>query len=197
MVTLMQKLTNPLVMLRADHAYVKQTFARCWGTDSFAIRRLLVQEICDNLTIHAALEEELFYPALEQWGGEEGHQFVEEAIREHQNIKYHINEVMHADVQSSDFRMQLGALEERVLPHAEREEALFSLAEDRLPLRRLAKQMDIRRVQLMAKIKPPSGLGIMALVFLGLGDWEPSSLWPFTDKKGSIATSFTKCCSAY
>ena len=169
MVTLMQKLTNPVAMLRADHAYVKQTFARYWETDSFAVRRLLVQEICDNLTIHATLEEELFYPALEQWGGQEGRQFVEEATREHQDIKHHINEVMHTDVRNSNFRMELGALEERVLAHAEREEALFPLAEDRLPLRRLAKQMDIRRVQLMAKVRPPSGLGIMALVLLGLG----------------------------
>ena len=69
MTTLMQKLTNPLAMLRADHAYVKQAFASSWVTDSFTVRRLLVQEICGNLTIHATLEEELFYPALEQFGG--------------------------------------------------------------------------------------------------------------------------------
>ena len=169
MTTLMQKLTNPLAMLRADHAYVKQAFASSWVTDSFTVRRLLVQEICGNLTIHATLEEELFYPALEQFGGQEGRQFVEEATREHQDIKNHINEVMHTDVQSSDFRMHLGALEQRVLAHVDREEALFPMAEDRLPLRRLAKQMDIRRVQLMAKVRPPSGLAIMALVLIGLG----------------------------
>lgn len=169
MATLMQQLTNPLAMLRADHAYVKQTFTRCWGTDSFTVRRLLIQEICDNLTIHATLEEELFYPALEQFGGQEGRQFVEEALRDHDDIKDHINKVMQTDVDRSDFRMQIGALEERVLAHAEREEALFPLAEDRLPLSKLAQQMDIRRFQLMAKVRPPSGLGIMALVLIGLG----------------------------
>lgn len=156
-------------MLKADHAYAKQTFSRCCGTDSFTVRRLLVQEICDNLIIHATLEEELFYPALEQFGGQEGRQFVEEALRKHQDIKNHINEVLQADVRSPDFRMQLGTLEERVLAHAEREEAVFPLAEDRLPLRKLAQQMDIRRVQLMATVRPPSGLGIMALVLIGLG----------------------------
>jgi hypothetical protein len=46
---------------------------------------------------------------------------------------------------------------------------MFPLAEDRLPLRKLAKQMDIRRVQLMARVRPPSGLGIMALALIGLG----------------------------
>jgi hemerythrin superfamily protein len=169
MATLMQKLTNPLAMLKADHAYVKQAFTRWWETDSITARRLLVQEICDNLTIHATLEEDLFYPALEQFGGQEGRQFVEEATREHQDIKNHINEVLHTDVQSSDFRMKLRALEDLVLAHAEREEALFPMAEDRLPLRRLAKQMDMRRLQLMVKIRPPSGLGIVALVLIGLG----------------------------
>lgn len=169
MATLMQKLIDPLTMLRADHAYVKQAFSRCLATDSLTARRLLVQEICDNLTIHAALEEELFYPALEQFGGQEGRQFVEQATREHREIKNRINEVMQTDVQGSDFRMQLGTLEERVLAHAEREEALFPMAEDRLPLRRLAKQMDIRRVQLMARVRPPSALGLMALVLIGLG----------------------------
>lgn len=169
MATLMDKLTNPLAMLRADHAYVKQTFSRYWETDSFTVRRLLVQEICDNLIIHATLEEDLFYPALEQFGGQEGRQFVEDAAREHQEIKNHIHGVMQSDVHGADFRMLIGALEERVLAHAEREEAMFPLAEDRLPLRKLAKQMDIRRVQLMATVRPPSGLGIMALLLIGLG----------------------------
>jgi hypothetical protein len=169
MAPLMQQVTNPLAMLRADHAYLKQTFTRCWGTESFTIRRLLVQEICDNLIIHATLEEELFYPALEEFGGQEGRQFVEEAAREHKDIKRHIHNVMQTDVDRSDFRMQIGALEERVLAHGEREEALFPLADDRLPLRKLAQQMDVWRVQLMANVRPPSGLGIMALVLIGLG----------------------------
>ena len=76
MATLTQKLTNPLAMLASDHEYVKGVFTKCLNTESAAVRRVLVQEICDNLIIHATLEEEIFYPALAEWGGEEGHRFV-------------------------------------------------------------------------------------------------------------------------
>ena len=169
MATLIQKLTNPLAMLASDHEYVKDLFSQCLNTQSVAVRSVLVQEICDNLVIHATLEEEIFYPALAKWGGEEGHRFVEDARREHEDIKQCIAEVQQVDVGDVDFRMRLGRLEQAVVTHAEREEAQFPMAEAHLPLRNLAKQMDIRRLQLMAQVRPPSGLAMMGLVLIGLG----------------------------
>ncbi|HKN86670.1 MAG TPA: hemerythrin domain-containing protein [Nitrospiraceae bacterium] len=169
MATLMQKLTNPLAMLASDHEYVKSVLTRCLNTDSLAVRRVLVQEICDNLVIHATLEEEIFYPALARWGGEEGHRFVEDALREHQEIKQCIAEVQRVDVGGPDFRLRVGRLEEAVVTHAEREEGHFPMAQERLPIRQLAKQMDLRRMQLMAQVRPPSGLAMIGLVLIGLG----------------------------
>ena len=169
MATLIQKLTNPLTMLAADHEYVKSVFTKCLNTDSLAVRRVLVQEICDNLVIHATLEEEIFYPALAKWGGEEGHRFVEDALREHREIKECIVEVEQVSMGDADFRMRLGRLEQAVVTHAEREEAHFPMAEAHLPLTDLAKQMDLRRMQLMAQVRPPSGVAMMGLVLIGLG----------------------------
>ena len=169
MATLMQKLTNPLAMLASDHAYVKGVFSKSLNTDSVAVRRMLVQEICDNLVIHATLEEEIFYPALAKWGGEEGHRFVEDALREHADIKQCMAEVQQVSVGNPDFHTRLGRLEQAVVAHAEREEAHFPLAEAHLPLKQLAKQMDLRRVQLMSQMRPPSGLGMIGLVLLGFG----------------------------
>ena len=169
MATLTQKLTNPLAMLASDHEYVKGVFTKCLNTESAAVRRVLIQEICDNLIIHATLEEEIFYPALAEWGGEEGHRFVEDALREHRDIKQGIAEVQQADVGDPDFRMRVGRLEEAVVTHAEREEAHFPLAEARLPLGELARQMDLRRMQLMAQVRPPSGLAMIGLVLIGFG----------------------------
>jgi LPXTG-motif cell wall-anchored protein len=169
MATLMQKLTNPLAMLASDHEYVKSAFSRCLNTDSLAVRRVLVQEICDNLLIHATLEEEIFYPALAEFGGEEGHRVVEDALREHRDIKQGMANVQRVDVRDADFRMRLGELQEAVVMHAEREEAHFPLAEARLPLGDLAREMDLRRVQLMAQVRPPSGLAMIGLVLIGLG----------------------------
>jgi hypothetical protein len=167
MATLMQKLTNPSTMLAADHAYVKGVFSKCLQVDSGAIRRVLLQEICDNLVIHATLEEEIFYPALARWGGEEGQRFVEEALREHREIKEAINDVRRLDTGAHDFRVRVGRLEQAVVTHAEREEGHFAMAEERLPMKQLAKQMDLRRMQLMAKVRPPSGLAMIGLVLVG------------------------------
>lgn len=169
MATLTQKLTNPLAMLASDHEYVKGLLTKSLNTDSVAVRRVLVQEICDNLVIHATLEEEIFYPALAKLGGEEGHRFVEDALREHRDIKRCMAEVQRVSVGEADFRRRVGELEQTVVTHAEREEAHFPLAEARLPLGQLARRMDLRRMQLMVHVRPPSGLAIMGFVLIGLG----------------------------
>jgi hypothetical protein len=82
---------------------------------SVAVLGVLVQELCDNLVIHATLEEEMFYPALAKWGGEEGHRFVEDALREHRDIKECINDVQRMDVGGSEFRTRLRRLEQAVV----------------------------------------------------------------------------------
>lgn len=169
MPTLIEKFTNPVVMLKTDHAYVKKTFTKCLQAESPMVRRLLAQEICDNLKIHATLEEEIFYPALEEHGGEEGRQFVNKAFHDHQTIKDHIETVMHTDVDGGDFQGQIEALQESVLGHAQEEEAIFPLAERRLPLGELAGRMDMRRLQLMGTVRPPSGLAIMGIVLIAVG----------------------------
>jgi hypothetical protein len=73
------------------------------------------------------------------------------------------------DKGDADFRMRLGRLEQAVVTHAEREEAHFPMAEAHLPLGELAKRMDLRRMQLMAQVRPPSGVAMMGLVLIGFG----------------------------
>jgi hypothetical protein len=80
-----------------------------------------------------------------------------------------MTDVQEGEVTRPDFRTRLGTLQERVLAHARKEEEMFPLAERSLPIGELARQMDVRRMQLMAMVRPPSGLAIMALVCIGLG----------------------------
>lgn len=169
MATLVEKFTNPVTMLAADHSYVKQVLETALRTQSPTTRRLLVEEICDNLAIHAGLEEELFYPALERDGGEQGRQFVQKARQDHQEIKAVMADVRDTHPGSADFRVRLGELQSRVLSHAREEEAIFPLAERTLPLADLARRMDLRRLQLMAKMRPPSGLLLVAIALIGIG----------------------------
>jgi hypothetical protein len=167
--TLVQKYTNPVVMLAADHRYVKSLFAKCLQGEDSTTRSLLAQEICDNLKVHATLEEELFYPALAEFGGTDGKEFVRKAMQEHQQIKEHMEALMHTDADGGQFATRVEALQARVVGHAEREEAMFPAAEAQLPLGELAARMDMRRIQLVGTVRPPSAVALMALVLLGVG----------------------------
>ena len=56
-------------------------------------QRALIQEMCQELTIHAQLEEELFYPAVERQLGKEGATLVTEARKEHREMKRAISQL--------------------------------------------------------------------------------------------------------
>ena len=169
MPTFIEKFTNPLAMLAADHTYVKDMFTKCLQAESSMTRRLLAQEICDNLKIHATLEEEIFYPTLRELGGQEGREFVSQAIEEHLDIKDHIETVRHTDAENGEFQRNIEALRERVVRHAQKEEDMFPLAQERLPLGELAARMDMRRLQLLGTVRPPSGLVLMGIVMIAVG----------------------------
>jgi iron-sulfur cluster repair protein YtfE (RIC family) len=78
-------------LLDADHIAVKHLFveyarlAMAAPADSAAERQALAQKICAELTVHAQIEEEIFYPALREVIDEP--QRLDEAQEEHQEAK--------------------------------------------------------------------------------------------------------------
>ena len=77
-------------LLDADHIAVKHLFveyARLAMADpsAGAEREALAQRICAELTVHAQIEEEIFYPALRQAVGADD--LLDEAQAEHQQAK--------------------------------------------------------------------------------------------------------------
>jgi len=77
-------------LLDADHIAVKHLFveyARLAMADpsSSAEREALAQRICAELTVHAQIEEEIFYPALREAVGADD--LLDEAQAEHQQAK--------------------------------------------------------------------------------------------------------------
>ena len=165
-----KKLINPLEMLASDHETVKFLFEQCERTDPGMKRRLLSEEIFKSLHVHATLEEELFYPAVQQQLSYEDGAVVREAYREHVQIKELIRQLEAMDDRDEAFSSTLGVLKDRVLSHADKEEKrIFPLAERHLPLTTVALAMDKRRVQLMVQRPAPSMLGLLALGLLGVG----------------------------
>ena len=57
-------LKDAIALLNADHAAVSQMFAEYEKTRSIASEKALVAKICTALTVHAQIEEEIFYPAV-------------------------------------------------------------------------------------------------------------------------------------
>ena len=55
---------DAIALLKADHEAVSHLFAEYKMTHSVSNKRALVAEICTALSVHAQIEEEIFYPAV-------------------------------------------------------------------------------------------------------------------------------------
>ena len=81
-------MANVIELIKADHKKVAQLYQRYQGSSGQPQpQQALIQEMCQELTIHAQLEEELFYPAVERQLGNEGATLVTEARKEHREMK--------------------------------------------------------------------------------------------------------------
>jgi len=56
---------DAIALLKADHETVSGLFAEYEKTRSVAKKKALVAEICTELSVHAQIEEEIFYPKVE------------------------------------------------------------------------------------------------------------------------------------
>jgi len=70
---------NVLELLNTDHREVEQLFSQFESTQDFSIAR----QICQELTVHAAVEEEIVYPVLASINEE----VEQEAEEEHDEAK--------------------------------------------------------------------------------------------------------------
>lgn len=86
-------------LLDADHIAVKHLFVEYArlamgpvASSTEAERTALATRICDELTVHAQIEEEIFYPALRE-ALPRADDLVEEATAEHQEAKQLIADI--------------------------------------------------------------------------------------------------------
>jgi len=111
-------------LLDADHVAVKHLFVdyarlAMAGTDAGGERQALAQRICAELTVHAQIEEEIFYPALRE--GTDAGALLDEAEAEHQQAKAliaRIEALQGADATMDDLVSQLA----RAIEHHVKEE---------------------------------------------------------------------------
>ncbi len=146
-------------LLDADHKAVKALFikynALCDDGAPAGDKQPVAQKICNELTVHAQIEEEIFYPQVREAVGEE---LLDEALQEHAEAKQAIAEIegMSADDEGYDDKVkELGKMiDEHVL---EEREQIFLLARlSPLDLRGMAVDLFNRKKQLAAKPAAPA-----------------------------------------
>lgn len=126
---------DAIAVLKADHQAVKELFAKYeeLGDRADKTKGQTAQKICQELTVHAAIEEEIFYPRVRRAGGEEKDEVLE-GVEEHALIKQLISEIeaLTPDVETFDAKMKV--LKENVEHHVEEEETeMFPHARTSIP----------------------------------------------------------------
>jgi iron-sulfur cluster repair protein YtfE (RIC family) len=140
-------------LLDSDHQKVEQLFAeyQSAGNDQTKKSRL-AQTICLELTVHATIEEEVFYPAFRKAAGD--NEMVDEAEQEHQEARDLITEIEDAEQMDPLMAELQKAIEHHV---KEERDEMFPKARKTsgLDLMALANQLESRKRELMAGSQAP------------------------------------------
>ena len=113
--------THAVTNLKADHQRVKGLFDEFEKTAERATKITIVSEALEELSLHATLEEELFYPAVrEEIGDDDG--LMNEADEEHHVAKILIAELDEMDGTESHYDAKFTVLAENVRHHIKEEE---------------------------------------------------------------------------
>jgi hemerythrin superfamily protein len=138
-------------MIRQDHKKVEGLFNKFEQTQGADAKRRLAENAMAELEVHAALEEEIFYPAVER-EVEDAASMISEAREEHQTVKQLIAELKGMEETDEEFESQFSELVENVQHHVEEEEneMLPKVEESSLDLNSLGDQMSKRREALQS-----------------------------------------------
>ena len=148
------KAKDAVALLKEDHRTVEDLFARFEKASSDGRKQELATEICTELSIHAQIEEEIFYPACE---GKVEEDLLKEAYVEHDGAKVLIAEIMAGEPSDEFYDAKVKVLQEQIEHHVQEEEkrleGLFSQARAAgLDMDELGEQLRARKEELKADI---------------------------------------------
>ena len=115
------KTSDAIALLKEDHDTVKELFDKFEETSGSAAKAKIVDQAVMALKVHAAIEEELFYPAMrQQIEDEEG--IMDEADEEHHVAKILIAELENMTGDEGHWEAKFMVLAESVRHHIKEEE---------------------------------------------------------------------------
>jgi len=138
--------------LLEDHRKVNKLFKDFEKAKTSEEKQQIARTVCNELAVHAALEEELFYPAVREIDPEKFGDLLDEAKVEHATAKDLIAQIEGMGPGDELFDATVTVLGEYVKHHVkEEEEQLFpKLVEEKCDLRPVAEKMEARRPELAA-----------------------------------------------
>lgn len=115
--------TDAIALLTADHKRVKKmfkTFDKMKDDGTVGDKQALAQQICAELTLHAEVEEQIFYPATRETLDDSD--LLDEAEVEHASAKDLIAQIKAGDPSDPKWAAKVTVLGEYIDHHVEEEE---------------------------------------------------------------------------
>lgn len=138
---------DAIALLDADHLHVEQLFAEYQTADHADRKRETAHRICQELTVHAQIEEEIFYPAVRRATGD--NQMVDDAGKAHDNARELINVIEAGPYDDETMTRLQRVIEDHV---KEEREEMFDHARRTpgLDLAQLGRELEQRKSELTA-----------------------------------------------
>ncbi|MDB5244881.1 MAG: hemerythrin [Parcubacteria group bacterium] len=127
---------DPISIIKEDHKTVEALFDEYEGLGDSAdvSKKKVVDQIIEELTIHAEMEEELCYPRFKKAFNKEDDKMVDEAYVEHEGVKDLLEELKSLDARTPEFDARMQVLMEQVKHHVKEEEGeLLPTVEKEIP----------------------------------------------------------------
>jgi hemerythrin superfamily protein len=117
---------DAITMLKEDHRAVEKLFKSFEksGAGAYVQKRRIVDNIIEGLSVHAAIEEQLFYP-IARTSVPKSDGLVLESLEEHHIVKLVLAELEHMPVEDERFDAKVRVLIENVRHHVKDEEDVF------------------------------------------------------------------------
>lgn len=114
---------DALALIKSDHEEVSSLFESALGDGTPAEKRKVIAQIITALTVHAKMEETIFYPALRKAGKAQEKDSVLEAYEEHGLMKDMIKKLQKLAPRDETLKAKLTVLKEVVEHHVKEEES--------------------------------------------------------------------------
>ena len=147
---------DAIALLKDDHRKVEELFEQFEKARGDDRKEMIATEICLELSVHAQIEEEIFYPACE---GKVDDELLKESYVEHDAAKVLIAQISSGAGETDEFfDSKVKVLQEEIEHHVEEEEkrmeGLFAQARKAgLDMDALGEQLAARKQQLTETFK--------------------------------------------